>query len=447
MALRLLTFADACAVDREALGAALTGAIGDGVGHRAARLRRGARPARPGPGARAAGGVRAARPRRPAARVPHRGRRRPCRPGRRRSAGRPAGWCWRRPSTPACPTSPPGPRPTWPRCATSTGRRRRRLDAFVEVLLAVRARRAGVDSCSGSTARSCWRRGSGRPRSGRTSPPRCTRCRSCRPSRCRRWRWTGTGAATSTPTSSPTHRCRSWPGCGSTRCRTCCATTTAAPRACPPSYRATIGRINLAEDCEINDDLVARRAPAARRTTSARPPSACPTGKLFEEYLPSIPPSVACPLCGSGAHGGIEPWDIGPAGTRVSPTEAEAIRRYTADAVRAAAAQPGRRPGRLAPVGRRVLEPTVDWRQVLAGSVRQAIGWASRRGRLHLPAPLPPRRRPAPGGAAEPAPSDSRRSRSSWTRRGPCPMSTSPPRWRRWRECCAGSASGATGSP
>ena len=32
MALRLLTFADACTVDREALGAALTGAIGDGVG-------------------------------------------------------------------------------------------------------------------------------------------------------------------------------------------------------------------------------------------------------------------------------------------------------------------------------------------------------------------------------------------------------------------------------
>ena len=32
MALRLLTFADACTVDREALGAALTGAIGDGAG-------------------------------------------------------------------------------------------------------------------------------------------------------------------------------------------------------------------------------------------------------------------------------------------------------------------------------------------------------------------------------------------------------------------------------
>jgi hypothetical protein len=32
MALRLLTFADACAADREALGAALTGAIGDGPG-------------------------------------------------------------------------------------------------------------------------------------------------------------------------------------------------------------------------------------------------------------------------------------------------------------------------------------------------------------------------------------------------------------------------------
>ena len=32
MALRLLTFADACAADREALGAALTGAIGDGAG-------------------------------------------------------------------------------------------------------------------------------------------------------------------------------------------------------------------------------------------------------------------------------------------------------------------------------------------------------------------------------------------------------------------------------
>ena len=144
----------------------------------------------------------------------------------------------------------------------------------------------------------------------------------------------------------------------------------------PAELQGDHRRINLAEDCEINDDLVSDglRLPA----NHIRPSTfGLPNGKLFEEYLPSIPPSVACPLCGSGAYGGIEPWDIGPSGTRVSPTEAEAIRRYTADAVRAQHRSRGDVPAGWRRWAESVLEPTVDWREVLAGSTRQAIGWAT----------------------------------------------------------------------
>jgi predicted metal-dependent peptidase len=135
-------------------------------------------------------------------------------------------------------------------------------------------------------------------------------------------------------------------------------------------------RINLAEDCEVNDDLVSDglRLPA----NHIRPATfGLPNGKLFEEYLPLIPPGFACLRCGSGAYGGREPWDIGPSGTRVSPTEAEAIRRYTADAVRAHQRSRGDVPAGWRRWADEVLEPTVDWREVLAGSTRQAIGWAT----------------------------------------------------------------------
>jgi predicted metal-dependent peptidase len=143
-----------------------------------------------------------------------------------------------------------------------------------------------------------------------------------------------------------------------------------------PEFAGDRRRVNLAQDCEINDDLVGDglRLP----TDHIRPATfGLPEGKLFEEYLPGIPPSQPCTPCGSGAYGGVEPWDLGPAGIRVSPTEAEAIRRYTADAIRAHLRTRGKVPVGWRRWADQVLEPTVDWREVLAGSTRQAIGWVS----------------------------------------------------------------------
>jgi predicted metal-dependent peptidase len=136
-------------------------------------------------------------------------------------------------------------------------------------------------------------------------------------------------------------------------------------------------RINLAQDCEINDDLVAdgvtlppdRVEPA---TFGLR------RGQLFEQYLRHVPPTPPALRwqCGSGAHGVAVPWDV-DAAPGVSPVEADALRRITAEAVRAHARARGNVPGGLLRWAEAILEPVVDWREVLAGSVRQAVAHAS----------------------------------------------------------------------
>jgi predicted metal-dependent peptidase len=137
-------------------------------------------------------------------------------------------------------------------------------------------------------------------------------------------------------------------------------------------------RVNLAQDCEINDDLVADglRLPPGHIQPAT---FGLPTGKLFEEYLPGIPPTPPHAWrCGSGAHGVSQPWEAGTGGPpTVSPTEAQAIRRYTAEAVRAHHRGRGSVAAGWQRWAETVLEPTVDWRQVLAGTVRQAVAWAS----------------------------------------------------------------------
>ncbi|GAB3159170.1 VWA-like domain-containing protein [Micromonospora sonneratiae] len=137
-------------------------------------------------------------------------------------------------------------------------------------------------------------------------------------------------------------------------------------------------RVNLAQDCEINDDLLADRLPlpAGRVDPVA---TGLPPGLLFEQYLPLLPPTGHTWNCGSGAHGQGQPWDLGgTAGTAaVRPVEANAIRRQTAQAIRTHARGRGSVPGGWQRWASQVLEPTVDWRQVLTGLVREAAAWAS----------------------------------------------------------------------
>ncbi|GAB2964313.1 VWA-like domain-containing protein [Micromonospora polyrhachis] len=144
------------------------------------------------------------------------------------------------------------------------------------------------------------------------------------------------------------------------------------------SQRDDHRRVNVAQDCEINDDLLAERMPLPDGRVDPMS-MGLPMGLLFEQYLPMLPPSGHTANCGSGAHGRAEPWELGVAtGTAtVRPVEADAIRRQTAQGIRSHLRSRGTVPGGWQRWADQVLEPTVDWRQVLTGLVREAAAWAS----------------------------------------------------------------------
>ncbi|ROT29379.1 VWA-like domain-containing protein [Micromonospora sp. HM5-17] len=150
-------------------------------------------------------------------------------------------------------------------------------------------------------------------------------------------------------------------------------------------------RVNVAQDCEINDDLVADRLPLPEGRLEPAT-FGLPTGLLFEQYLARLPANVRSRVrpglegvpegggaldCGSGAHGLARPWEIGAVGGGVSDVEAGAIRRDTARAIRDHARSRGTVPGGWQRWADEVLEPTVDWRRALTGAVREAAAWAS----------------------------------------------------------------------
>ncbi|HEX2314527.1 MAG TPA: VWA-like domain-containing protein [Thermomonospora sp.] len=143
----------------------------------------------------------------------------------------------------------------------------------------------------------------------------------------------------------------------------------------PPADQRDRLRVNLAQDCEINDDLVADRLtlPAGRVLPGN---FGLEGGGLFETYLPGIPPSREVHDCGSGAHGHPSPWDAGGTGPKVGAAEAEALRRHTAEAMRAHVRNRGRLPAGWRRWSEQVLEPAVDWRQALRGAIREAVVWA-----------------------------------------------------------------------
>ena len=170
----------------------------------------------------------------------------------------------------------------------------------------------------------------------------------------------------------------------------------------PPGPAAGHHRVNIAQDCEINDDLLADRLPLPPGCLQPRT-FGLPTGLLFEKYLALLPPEIGGhPDCGSGAHGVDRPWEgDGPAG--VSAAEAEAIRRDTARQIRAR----GTAPGGWLRWAAATLEPQVDWRRRLSGAVREALAWAggavdyayqrpSRRSAALRGVILPSLRRPVP---------------------------------------------------
>ncbi|NBM20024.1 DUF2201 family putative metallopeptidase [Streptomyces sp. GC420] len=161
-------------------------------------------------------------------------------------------------------------------------------------------------------------------------------------------------------------------------------------------------RVNVAQDCEINDDLLADglRLPAGRVEPRL---FGLPNGELFEAYLPRLPSHVREHDCGSGAHGRPVPWELtGSAGpSRLGEAEAQALRRHTAEAMRAHQRGRGTLPAGWQRWAEEVLEPTVDWRQALSGAVREAAAWAA--GAIDYTYRRPSRRTPALGGVVLPS--------------------------------------------
>ncbi|GII57130.1 hypothetical protein Pth03_55190 [Planotetraspora thailandica] len=159
-------------------------------------------------------------------------------------------------------------------------------------------------------------------------------------------------------------------------------------------------RVNVAQDCEINDDLLADglALPPGRMEPGA---FGLPPGLLFEAYLPQIPPLPHAHDCGSGAHGRPSPWEPADSAGGVGPVEADALRRTTAQAMRAHLRGRGDLPGGWRRWADQVLEPVVNWRRMLAGAVREAVAWAG--GAVDYTYRRPSRRTPALRGVVLPS--------------------------------------------
>lgn len=166
-------------------------------------------------------------------------------------------------------------------------------------------------------------------------------------------------------------------------------------------------RLNLAMDCEINDDLTDSIPDAAahglRRPHSAITPDRLniPRRELFEQYLREIPATAlfgeaAWLDCGSGAHGGASPWELDGAGAKPGLTEHETavIRIRVREAIR--------RGRGTAPAGWRrwadgIGESAEDWRTLLGGAFRSCLTAAG--GAADYTYRRPGRRTQALGGA------------------------------------------------
>jgi len=134
-------------------------------------------------------------------------------------------------------------------------------------------------------------------------------------------------------------------------------------------------RMNIAADCEINDDVYGDglvRPEGAVEPWRLR----LPEGQLMEEYLKGI--SLG-PLtldlswldCGSGADGLEREWDLGPEGADgLSEQERDAVRFRVAQGINA---RPGRAPKGWRRWAEEAFHPPQPWRDLLGAAMRSAV--------------------------------------------------------------------------
>nr|WP_246012227.1 VWA-like domain-containing protein [Myceligenerans xiligouense] len=134
-------------------------------------------------------------------------------------------------------------------------------------------------------------------------------------------------------------------------------------------------RLNLAADCEINDDIYDDELPRPAGAVTVRA-LRLKAGLLMEEYVRDISPGpltdrYAWHECGSGADGVLRPWDLGPDGAHgLTESEREAVRFRVAQGIVGA---PGSAPAGWKRWANDVVHPPQPWRDLLGAAVRSAV--------------------------------------------------------------------------
>lgn len=134
-------------------------------------------------------------------------------------------------------------------------------------------------------------------------------------------------------------------------------------------------RLNLAADCEINDDIYDEDLPSPEGVVRPQDLRLDP-GLLMEDYavtigLGPLTERFAWHDCGSGADGMVRPWDLGPDGAHgLSASERAAIRFRVAQGLLGA---PGTGRGGWRRWANDVVHPPQPWRDLLGGAVRAAV--------------------------------------------------------------------------
>lgn len=133
-------------------------------------------------------------------------------------------------------------------------------------------------------------------------------------------------------------------------------------------------RMNIAADCEINDDVygdgLTRPDGAVTPDTLALAP-----GQLMEAYLDQFrlgprTQAMAWLDCGSGADGGAREWDLGPEGGRgLSPQARDAVRFRVAEGI---TGRPGDVPESWQRWAETAFHPPQPWKKLLGAAVRSA---------------------------------------------------------------------------
>jgi predicted metal-dependent peptidase len=134
-------------------------------------------------------------------------------------------------------------------------------------------------------------------------------------------------------------------------------------------------RMNIAADCEINDDVYGDGLP--RPADVVLPQTlGLPAGELMEDYLRQFrlgpyTQGMVWLDCGSGADGLEREWDLGLDGAHgLSEQERDAVRFRVAQGI---TARPGRAPKGWRRWAEEAFHPPQPWRELLGAALRSAV--------------------------------------------------------------------------